>query len=61
VVIPCHLADEVARTGAERERVEAWIRRRIELGASATGLYPPQKDTVEDYRRWVEQGAPELK
>jgi regulator of RNase E activity RraA len=60
VVIPQHLADEVARTGAEQERLEAWVKRRIELGAPATGLYPPDAEVKEEFRRWVEAGQPDL-
>lgn len=48
-VIPRHLADEVARDGAEHEEIEIWIRAQIEKGAPLKGLYPP---TDEVFARW---------
>jgi regulator of RNase E activity RraA len=48
-VIPRHLADEVARDGAEHEEIEVWIRAQIEKGAPLRGLYPP---TDEVFARW---------
>ena len=48
-VIPRHLADEVARDGAEHEEIEVWIRAQIEKGAPLKGLYPP---TDEVFARW---------
>jgi len=48
-VIPRHLADEVARDGAEHEEIEVWIRAQIEKGAPLRGLYPP---TDEVFTRW---------
>lgn len=59
VVIPRHLADEVARKGAEQEQVEAWVRRRIEQGAPVTGLYPPRQAALDGYRAWVAAGKPD--
>jgi len=56
VVVPRHLALELGRKGAERDRVEAWVRARIERGEPATGLYPPSEATVAEYRRLVASG-----
>lgn len=56
VVIPRHLAAEVARDGAEQERVERFARRRVDRGASIVGVYPPNEATMADYRRWVDAG-----
>ena len=56
VVIPRHLAAEVARDGAEQERVERFVRRRVDRGASIVGLYPPDQDAMAAYRRWVAAG-----
>lgn len=58
VVIPRHLAGTVAKAGAEQERVEAWIRRRVEAGAPIPGTYPPNEATLAEYRKWVEAGEP---
>jgi regulator of RNase E activity RraA len=45
-VIPRHLADEVAKQGAEQEEVEVWIKAQIERGARLSGLYPPTEDVI---------------
>jgi regulator of RNase E activity RraA len=50
-VIPRHLADEVARDGAEHEEIEVWIRAQIEKGAPLRGLYPPTDDVFARWRR----------
>ncbi len=56
LVIPRHLAAEVARDGAEQERVERFVRKRIDRGASIVGVYPPNEETMTAYRRWVDAG-----
>ena len=55
-VIPRHLAAEVARDGAEQERMERFVRKRIDRGASIVGVYPPNEATMAAYRRWVDAG-----
>jgi regulator of RNase E activity RraA len=49
-VIPRHLAEDVARHGAEHEEVEAWIKAQIERGAPLSGLYPPTEQVMAKYR-----------
>ncbi len=44
VVIPRHLADEVATDAAEQEIMEAFVLERIEAGAALPGTYPPNAD-----------------
>lgn len=61
VVIPRHLADEVAVKGLEQEAIELFVRRKIELGAPISGLYPPREEAKALYQAWVDQGRPELK
>lgn len=54
VVIPRALLDDVVATAPEQERLENWILREIEKGASLPGLYPPNAETkarYEDDRR----------
>jgi regulator of RNase E activity RraA len=51
VVIPRHLAAEVAQKGEEQEEVEVWIKRQIEQGAPLSGLYPPTPEVMAKYRR----------
>jgi regulator of RNase E activity RraA len=58
VVIPRHLADTVAKAGLEQERLEAWVKRKIEKGSPVFGLYPPNEDTKAEYARWIEAGRP---
>lgn len=59
VVIPRHLAAEVAQDSVEQERLEAFIRRRIDSGQPVPGNYPPSEETRAAYRRWVEAGRPD--
>ena len=49
VVIPRHLADEVARDAAEQERLEAWILGEVKAGQSIFGLYPPDEAARRRY------------
>jgi regulator of RNase E activity RraA len=49
VVIPRHLADEIAPEAAEQERMEAWILDEIRAGKSIFGVYPPDDDTRARY------------
>ena len=41
VVIPAAFVEEIAATGAEQERLEAWIMGEVDKGMSLPGLYPP--------------------
>ena len=49
VVVPQHLADEVARDATEQEQLEAFILARIEGGAKLAGPYPPNAETRAAY------------
>lgn len=55
VVIPRHLADEVAADAAEQEKLEAFILERIEGGAKLPGTYPPNAETRAAYEAWRKQ------
>jgi regulator of RNase E activity RraA len=59
VVIPPHLAEEVADKGALQEKVEAWVKRKIQAGAPHVGVYPPTPTVIEQYHAWVAAGSPE--
>jgi len=50
VVLPAHLAEALAKDGLEQERMEAWIKQRVEAGAPLKGLYPPGAEAVAAYR-----------
>ncbi len=49
VVIPRHLAEEVAVDAAEQERRERFLFTEIEAGRSIQGVYPPDEDTQRRY------------
>jgi regulator of RNase E activity RraA len=55
VVIPHHLADEVANDAAEQEIMEAFVLERIENGAALPGTYPPNAETRAAYAEWRKQ------
>lgn len=52
VVIPRHLADEVARDAAEQEKMEVFILERVENGAKLAGTYPPNIETRAAFEVW---------
>jgi regulator of RNase E activity RraA len=49
VVIPKSFVEEIATAGLEQERLEAWIMREVERGATLPGLYPPNAETKARY------------
>jgi regulator of RNase E activity RraA len=51
VLIPAALVDTVVQQGAEQERMEAWIMREVEKGASLPGLYPMNAETKARYEK----------
>ena len=57
VVVPAHLAAEIAAEADGQERMEAWILRRVQDGARLPGTYPPDEATRAAYAAWrAEQG-----
>ncbi len=50
VCIPRHLAAEVARDAMEQERLEEFVLSRIEGGRPLRGTYPPDQQTLAEYR-----------
>ena len=57
VVIPRHLAEEVAAEGEAMERREAFLMQEIAAGRSIVGVYPPNADTMARYAEAVATGA----
>jgi regulator of RNase E activity RraA len=55
VVLPRHLAAEVARDAAEQDQLESFVLDRIEQGAPLPGTYPPSAQTLEEYRARLER------
>ncbi len=53
VVVPRHLAAQIAREGAGQEGMEAWIKARVAAGAPLAGLYPPDEQVKADYRAFL--------
>lgn len=51
VVIPQALAEQVATESAEIERFDAWVVEKVEAGEALPGLYPPNADNQERYKR----------
>lgn len=56
VVIPRHLAEEIAADAAEMERRERFLYKEIERGRSIKGVYPPDEDTTKRYLQAVTSG-----
>lgn len=54
VVIPRHLADEIAEPAAEQEVLERFVLEKVEAGSALPGVYPPNDDTLTEYARWRE-------
>ncbi len=52
VIIPRHLAEEVAAAADEQERLEQFISGRLVEGAALRGNYPPNEETLAAYRQW---------
>jgi regulator of RNase E activity RraA len=52
VVIPRHLADEVAADAAEQESLEEFVLEEIKSGKPLPGVYPPNDATRARYAQW---------
>lgn len=52
VVIPRHLADEVAKQGKEQTLMEDFVTERVLAGQSTFGLYPPNAETLAQFEAW---------
>ena len=52
VVIPAHLADEVAEQAVEQEKMEMFILERVQNGAKLAGTYPPNAETKAAFEAW---------
>jgi regulator of RNase E activity RraA len=49
VVIPRHLAAEIAEPAAAQEELERFLLHKIESGAPLSGTYPPNEQTLAEY------------
>lgn len=52
VVIPRHLAAEIAKDADALEEREEFILERVRAGAPLRGTYPPDEGTLVEYARW---------
>lgn len=50
VVVPAHLAGQVAAKALEKERLETFLLERLRAGAPLEGTYPPNAETLAAYR-----------
>ncbi len=53
VVIPRHIADEVAEQAFVKEQEEAYIERRVLDGAPISGSYPMSQEMRREYETWL--------
>ena len=53
VVIPRHMATEVAEAAVAQERREEFILEKVRSGASIIGVYPPNEATLAEYEVWL--------
>ena len=51
VVIPQALAEQIVAEAAEIERFDAWVVSKVAAGEELPGLYPPNAENQERYRR----------
>jgi regulator of RNase E activity RraA len=52
VSIPRHLADEVSRSAADLDALEAFVIEKIRAGAPVPGTYPPDEKIRAEYEAW---------
>lgn len=50
IVVPRHLADEVATDSVEQEQLEEFLAAKVRAGAPLAGVYPPSAATRQEYR-----------
>lgn len=58
VVIPPHLAQEVAQAAYTKEHEDAWVADRVAEGHPVDGLFPPTGRWKEEFKTWLAQNPP---
>lgn len=53
IVLPRHLADELARDAAAQEQSEVWVLEKIAAGSSIVGIYPMNEEGAAEYQQWL--------
>ncbi|MCS6862753.1 MAG: hypothetical protein NZT92_20805 [Abditibacteriales bacterium] len=56
IVIPAHLAEEVADKARDMEDKEEYLRRKLLSGSSIYGVYPPNEAVLQEYEEWKKGG-----
>jgi regulator of RNase E activity RraA len=51
VVIPCAMAEQIIAEAADIERFDEWVMAKVAEGEQLSGLYPPNPENEERYRR----------
>ena len=52
MIVPVHVAEDVAEQGAEKERLDAWVREKVSKDGAVRGRYPPDAAHMEMYNAW---------
>lgn len=55
VAIPSSVAEEIAHDTYEHEILEEFLQSKVASGASILGVYPPNDETLAEYKAWREQ------
>ncbi|QQS14116.1 MAG: ribonuclease activity regulator RraA [Rhodospirillales bacterium] len=58
VIVPRHIAEEVARDSMAQERLEKFVAIQILKGKPVMGTYPPDDATKAAFQAWVAAGEP---
>ena len=53
IVIPRHVAPEIAGPALEQERLESYLHTRVHAGEALWGVYPPNEQTLAEYAEWT--------
>jgi len=53
IVIPAHLADDIAAEAKSMEIYEAWVVEQVQAGESIIGLYPMNEETRARFEAWL--------
>jgi regulator of RNase E activity RraA len=57
IVIPRHIATEIAQPALEQERLEEYLHGRVRAGEELWGVYPPNEQTLAEYDAWRSSNA----
>lgn len=57
VVIPAHLAEEVAAEAADTTSYEDWVEDQVRAGRPLPGIYPATEESRAEYLAWLERSG----